>query len=98
MEVDFYYVVACQCGAITITTTEGSYSMSAKTFLEQYGFEIQNIPYSNCDHCVNHWGIDLCACGSGLPVGECDEGHDVCGTPAQDINKGILKPSGGWLP
>ena len=24
MEVDFYYVVACQCGAITITTVDGS--------------------------------------------------------------------------
>lgn len=98
MEVDFYYVVACQCGAITITTVDGEYSMSPKTFLKRYGFEIQNTLYSNCNHCVNHWGIDLCACGSGKPVDECDEGHDVCGTPIQSIEDKISQPSGGWLP
>ena len=97
MEVDFSYVVACSCGAITITTPEGQYSMSAETFLARYGFEIQNTPYSNCDHCVNNWGTDLCACGSGMPVDECDEGHAVCGTPAQNIEEGITKPTGGWM-
>ena len=98
MEVDFYYAVPCACGAITITTVDGVYSMSSEAFLARYGFEIQTTPYSNCDHCVNNWGIDLCACGSGKPFAECDEGHDMCGTPMQDIDKKISKPTGGWLP
>jgi hypothetical protein len=36
-----------------------------------------------CDHCVNHWGIDLCECESGARVGECECGsqkaHDTLG-------------------
>lgn len=36
-----------------------------------------------CDHCVNHWGIDLCDCGSEHKVGECECGsqkaHDTLG-------------------
>ena len=36
-----------------------------------------------CNHCVNHWGIDLCECGSGARVGECECGsqkaHDTLG-------------------
>jgi hypothetical protein len=36
-----------------------------------------------CDHCVNHWGIGLCGCGSGQKVGKCECGsqkaHDILG-------------------
>lgn len=36
-----------------------------------------------CNHCVNHWGIDLCECGSCARVGECECGsqkaHDTLG-------------------
>jgi hypothetical protein len=28
--------------------------------------------FYNCNHCVNHWGLDLCKCGSGDPVGSCE--------------------------
>lgn len=36
-----------------------------------------------CNHCGNGWGVDLCACGSGEKFWECEEGHDICGQPAQ---------------
>lgn len=29
-----------------------------------------------CNHCVNHWGIDLCECGSGEEVGKCNCGSN----------------------
>lgn len=37
--------------------------------------------YWNCNHCVNHWGLDLCACGSGEYVDECQENTAYCGQP-----------------
>lgn len=98
MEIDFTYVAVCSCGALTVTINNKNYSMSAETFKERYGFEIHNIIYSNCDHCVNYWGIDLCACGSGAPFEVCDEAHKMCRTPMQDIDEEISIPSGGWLP
>ena len=36
-------------------------------------------------HCVNHYGLDLCACGSGMAPDECDFGDEVCGRPYQSI-------------
>jgi hypothetical protein len=83
MDIDFYYLAICECGAITVTTTEREFSMTAETFLKRYGFEVQTHQYTSCNHCVNHWGLDLCACGSGKPVDECDEGFDECGKPYQ---------------
>lgn len=58
----------CNCGAITVQYENGaSNSMYFETF-NQLALDIsqaQEIPQSYCcDHCVNHWGIDLCECGS----------------------------------
>ena len=30
----------------------------------------------SCNHCVNHYGIDLCECGSGKAVGKCECGSN----------------------
>lgn len=77
----------CNCGAITVQYDNGaSNSMYLETF-NQLALDIsqaQEIPQSYCcDHCVNHWGIDLCECGSGMRVGECECGsykaHDALG-------------------
>lgn len=50
-----------------------------------------------CDHCVNHWGIDLCECGSGARVGECECGsqkaHDTLGVKYDSFGA-ILKNFG----
>lgn len=68
----------CQCGAITLCFDNG-----ADTSMYQETFNKMNIDLSDavevpesqcCNHCVNHWGIDLCECGSGERVGECDCG------------------------
>lgn len=69
--------IKCACGAITIEDEDNTFdnSMTQETFDELFGD--QNIPfreqgYHGCNHCVNKWGIDICGCGSGEPVGECD--------------------------
>ena len=98
MEVDFTRLALCDCGAVSVEIDGKEYSMSMKTFKERYGIEIQSYTYSNCNHCINHWGIDLCACGSGKPYDECDEGTEMCGQPIQDIDEGKTHTiaTGGW--
>ena len=88
----------CVCGAATVTLDNGdSFSMPREELDKHFpGIVISN-EYGSCDYCVNHWGIDLCYCGSGQKVGECDEGYPCCGQPAQDIEAGVTSPSGGWL-
>jgi len=75
-----FYATKCNCGAITIDTVVGSdnknsCSMTQESFDRlckgKYSFEWMNECYC-CNHCVNHWGVDLCECGSGDPVGECE--------------------------
>lgn len=70
----------CDCGAITIQNDVDaehrfSNSMTQETFDKLFNnddFEIEWMnPTYSCNHCVNHWGLDLCKCGSGDPVGEC---------------------------
>lgn len=48
-----------------------------------------------CNHCVNHWGIDLCECGSGARVGECgsQKAHDTLGVKYDSFGA-ILKNFG----
>lgn len=88
----------CQCGAVTVIGQDFDNSMTLKTFRAEFpGVRLQRKnKYSNCNHCVNHWGIDLCGCGSGEPVGKCDGGYTECknNIPAQE--KGIMKRSFGW--
>lgn len=95
----FEDICSCSCGAIHIWINDVMYSMSHDTFIEKYGqgHDIER-KFGNCNHCVNHWGIDLCACGSGEPVAECDGGCDVCGQPSQIIEEGQTHvcAKGGW--
>lgn len=81
------YVQQCTCGAITIRyDNNASNSMFQETF-EKLKLDISQAHVLQksycCDHCVNHWGIDLCECGSGERVGQCDCGsnksHDILG-------------------
>jgi hypothetical protein len=76
------YAQKCDCGAITVSNAveeehEFSNSMTQETFNELFKdnteFDIEWLQETyNCNHCVNHWGLDLCKCGSGDPVGECE--------------------------
>lgn len=94
-DVDFTYLTRCECGAISVTIAGKDYSMSDETFTKRYGIEI-GAQWINCNHCINHWGIDLCGCGSGEQFNECGEGLDECGTPMQSIEKGLDECKGSW--
>ena len=73
----------CNCGAITISDREGTFSNSMRPSFFKNFFKGKNIRFSwkkiyCCDHCVNYWGLDLCGCGSGEKVGKCDFGYSEC--------------------
>lgn len=81
------YIQKCKCGAVTISFDNGaSNSMFWETF-EKLDLDAGDATWLHqsccCNHCVNHWGIDLCECGSGARVGECECGsqkaHDTLG-------------------
>ena len=81
------YIQKCKCRAVTINFDNGaSNSMFWETF-EKLDLDTGDATWLHqsycCDHCVNHWGIDLCECGSGARVGECECGsqkaHDTLG-------------------
>ena len=76
------------CGAITVTIAGRNYSMNVKSFKDRYG--VDRVPTIKqhcycCDYCVNHYGTDLCACGSGKHYRKCKEGLRECGRPMQVI-------------
>jgi hypothetical protein len=41
--------------------------------------------YANCNYCVNHWGIDLCACGSGEHYTKCNEALRLLNTKVGEV-------------
>ena len=92
-----YHIALCICGAITFER-EGDINWSVN--LENAPYFFPELPetffkalsksiaeYSSCDHCVNHWGLDLCACGSGETPKDCDEGFSECGCPSQYVKE-----------
>ena len=81
------YIQKCKCGAVTIRfDNSASNSMFWETF-EKLDLDTGDATWLHqsycCDHCVNHWGIGLCGCGSGQKVGKCECGsqkaHDILG-------------------
>ncbi len=81
----------CSCGAVTLFHRNGSnYCCDLKNrdrFLP--GLDLRKLRKLTdcfcCDHCVNHYGLDICACGSGEPFWECDNGFEECGSPMQAL-------------
>ena len=72
----------CECGAMTLKFANGATSsMSSKTYKKiRAKVDMGNAEFYGkmhcCDHCVNHYGIDLCSCGSGEPVNKCSCGSN----------------------
>ncbi len=68
----------CQCGAITLYFDDGTINSVKQKNLKKFGIDLRKIKrqvktdFYSCDHCVNHYGLDLCSCGSGKEVGKCD--------------------------
>ena len=67
----------CACGAITVYMPNGAtYSCKAwRKPLLMANVDLRSakrLPDTYCcDHCVNHYGLDLCGCGCGETVGHC---------------------------
>ena len=81
----------CTCGAITLFMESGeSYSCKQKNLKKFFpNIDLRKIErYQEsycCDHCVNHYGLDLCGCGSGEDFGKCNNGFQECELPMQVI-------------
>lgn len=92
-------VAVCKCGALTFELDRGiGYSVSrenAPKFLPELPSafwrwaELFADRYTHCNHCVNHWGLDLCACGSGQSPETCDRGCPVCGKPSEQLKERV---------
>lgn len=103
MENIFTNYTECVCGAITLEDAHGrTYSCDRKNlkrFLPDIDLRKIKRAYKQktyaCDHCVNHYGLDLCACGSGEPYEKCDAGLEECGQPMQTIGQDMKL--GGWF-
>ena len=70
----------CQCGAITIYLLDGGTNSMRPSTKKKLGIDLRKYKrlYNsyNCNHCINHYGIDLCECGSGKAVGKCECGSN----------------------
>lgn len=95
-------VARCSCGAVEVESEgQRGYYILAKNLRVMLG--VDRLPrarqhYRNCDHCVNHWGLDLCACGSGLATEKCKAGLASCGQPSQVLNERThFSALGAWV-
>ena len=90
-------ITKCQCGAITVQTNEYSNSVLAKNFNKFFPdlTKPRKAQYYQCNHCINHYGLDICACGSGESPEKCKEGYDNCGKPREVQGESI--PFTGWV-
>lgn len=93
----------CNCGAITIYTEEGeAYSCKQKNMRKFFNGidlrKLKRLPESYCcNHCVNHYGLDLCGCGSGEDYGKCENGLPECDRPMQVVGEYTrVTASGAW--
>lgn len=76
---DILWYSKCTCGAITIQTPLGTYSCEQKDFHKFFpNVDLRKCKTTRakqesyyCDYCVNHYGLDLCSCGSGEKVNHC---------------------------
>jgi hypothetical protein len=92
-------ITSCACGAVTVEIDGAHYSMPRKEFRERFPGQRAKMKVGSCDYCVNHWGTDLCGCGSGEKFGKCDNKLPECRRPAQSIEGQVAKcttDSGSW--
>lgn len=93
------HIAICVCGAVTFEREQDvSWSANlenAPCFFPELPSEFFDVmhrfvgEYSNCNHCVNHWGLDLCACGSGEDPETCEGGFPECGLCSQYVREAV---------
>lgn len=88
------YYRKCSCGAITLYLSDNKTSYSCqqnkiKNFIPDLDLrKIKRLKDSYmCNHCVNHYGLDLCGCGSGEEFGKCINDFSECNFPMQKFGK-----------
>lgn len=84
----------CACGAITVISDTGEqYAVAShlrRKFLPDIDLrKLRRHPVvtSCCDHCVNHYGLELCGCGSGYLFGKCPNDLPECAKPMQKLGE-----------
>lgn len=94
----------CGCGAITVYTEDDkSYSCKAENINKFFpDIDFESIEHQQdsycCNHCVNHYGLDLCGCGSGEEYGKCDNDFEECEISMQEINRySSVRGRGSWI-
>jgi hypothetical protein len=81
-------VKKCACGAITITIEGVDYSMRPVSYKRLFNkTPPRKVDYNSCNHCANHWGVDLCGCGSGKLFGKCKNEMRECRHPMQSMKE-----------
>ena len=82
---EFY--TKCSRGAITLYFENGDANSFKEENMLKLGITLPERAGINsycCNHCVNHYGLDLCACGSGETPENCKEGYSECGNPMEE--------------
>jgi hypothetical protein len=92
------FVYKCTCGATTLTFEDKEYYLLNENIPKFFpDLNLSDIPSQEtfaCNHCVNRWGLDLCGCGSGEKVEECECG---LGLPYQTIGKENYRCASAWI-
>jgi len=104
-ESDISYYTKCECGAVTVNIGKETYSVKQSHLKEFFpDVDLRHLKAVKgdetfcCNHCVNKWGLDLCACGSGEAVDKCDNKLDECGKPMQLLGEYThVAAQGGWI-
>ncbi|PXV62350.1 hypothetical protein CLV62_12038 [Dysgonomonas alginatilytica] len=73
MEITDY--TSCSCGAITVYFKNGENNSLKRSNKKRFNISLRGVKKLNdtycCDHCVNHYGLDICECGSGKTPEKC---------------------------
>lgn len=87
----------CDCGAITVYFESGDNNSLLKENLNKFNIDLEDAEELNstymCNHCINHYGLDLCGCGSGEIPEDCKENFSECGNPYEILGESVkFKP------
>lgn len=83
----------CECGAVTLYFESGDNNSLLEENLNKFNVDLDDAEELQktycCNHCVNHYGLDLCACGSGETPEDCEEDFDECGNPYENYGESV---------